>query len=490
MSKPIPKKLAEDLSVKYKHNDVTVDRVFDDSVERAMFEDILSANRRPGSASASRSSDISFNTTLIQRLREAEQELFGIQKEHKRLKNYTSLLHAENEELKRNLNRQSSHTEYSEREVHLARENKALRNQIHEMEQFLSDYGLTWVGSAGGAAGSGDSVPQMDHRPSSEKLSVPASSEFTKFSAKIAELNDAIRAEPTQIVTDAKRAKFVHAAESVNSLKLTYYRNGLLINRGPFRHCESDSFHTFVRDIMDGYFPSELQADNPDGVIIDLKDQSHIDYSDSAANEDRMTGFQLLKRLPKQIVKNGEIIEVADDISRKIGLETGNSGPAQKVELAKGFIEPIQKKSNMDSPTLLKQPIHLQYSGNRVVTPSKKTSDKLPHSLKDSNSPISTSLFGSPDTDKQKDVTETLAVVQVKCGNGGPTFVLKLPEDSHIFDLRNMISEYFAKESFDSSQIPKFELRSAFPPRVLTDMLSMNEAGLVPNGTIHAKILR
>ena len=32
-----------------------------------------------------------------------------------------------------------------------------------------------------------------------------------------------------------------------------------------------------------------------------------------------------------------------------------------------------------------------------------------------------------------------------------------------------------------------FELRAAYPPRILDDALTMAEAGLVPNGTIHAR---
>jgi hypothetical protein len=37
--------------------------------------------------------------------------------------------------------------------------------------------------------------------------------------------------------------------------------------------------------------------------------------------------------------------------------------------------------------------------------------------------------------------------------------------------------------------IERFELRSAFPPRLLTDSMTLEEAGLVPNGTIHARRL-
>lgn len=495
MSKQLPEKLAEDMAsaMRYKPSPNPVDRIFDDSVERAMFDDILASNRRPGSAAPNRQENSDFNSAIIKRLRAAEQDLFNVQREHARLKHHTAQLQAENDELKRNAGRNKAGPDV-ERDVQLARENSALRTQVAEMEQFLADYGLAWNGyDHRKCTNSGIELPAVESRITPNEVKTMPSKTYTKFAEKIEELNAMIRSEPTQIVTDAGRARFVHAAEAVSSIKITYYRNGLMVKRGPFRYNDSDSFKSFVRDIMDGYFPSELQGENPDGVIIDLKDKSHIDYTENAAFEDRMTGFQLLKRLPKQIVKNGEIIEIAADISDKLG-QGKNSNKASKVEHKKGFIEPIMKGTGAESPSRLKEPVHLYYEGGDATRTlmSPKLSAALPVSLKNSSSPLSTALFGLSDSLDNKAIKLSeivLSVVQIKCGNGGPTFVLKMPQNSYISELRKMIRDYFAKDAFDISQVPDIELRSAFPPRVLTDDLTMQEAGLVPNGTIHAKLL-
>lgn len=495
MSKPIPQKLAEDMAAaaRYKPTPSPIDRIFDDSVERAMFDDILSSNRRPGSAAASKSEDFNFHTAIIKRLREAEQDVFNLQKEHARLKHYTSQLHAENEELKRQATRPQTGRHHSQKDVQLARENKALRTQVEEMEKFLADYGLNWAGFDHRQC-SENPLPTIEPSRTPEKVKATPSKAFTKFAHKVDELNAMIRSEPTQIVTDGSRARFVHAAEAVNSIKVAYYRNGLMVKRGPFRYNDSESYKLFVRDIIDGYFPSELQGDNPDGVIIDLVDKSLVDYSEGTTSDERLTGFQLLKRLPKQIVRNGEIIDIAGDIAEKIG-HGNQSNSSHKVEDTKGFIEPILKNNRQDSPAK-REAVHLKYDAgiaNRESTPSKSAATHaLPISLKSSSSPLNTSLFGvNHEHDNRIDSSSELlqAVVQVKCGNGGPTFVLKMPEDALISELRKMIADYFANDSFDVSQVPKIELRSAFPPRVLTDGLTMVEAGLVPNGTIHAKLV-
>ena len=98
MSKPLPEKLAEDMAsaARYKPTPNPVDRVFDDSVERAMFDDILSSNRRPGSAAANIQENSDFNSAIIKRLRTAELDIFSLQKEHARLKHYAAQLQAEN----------------------------------------------------------------------------------------------------------------------------------------------------------------------------------------------------------------------------------------------------------------------------------------------------------------------------------------------------------------------------------------------------------
>lgn len=50
------------------------------------------------------------------------------------------------------------------------------------------------------------------------------------------------------------------------------------------------------------------------------------------------------------------------------------------------------------------------------------------------------------------------------------------------------------QDSSDSSYVPteaeKLELRTAYPPRLLEDGNTLEEAGLSPNGTIHARKLK
>ncbi|NXW85137.1 UBX11 protein, partial [Alopecoenas beccarii] len=49
-------------------------------------------------------------------------------------------------------------------------------------------------------------------------------------------------------------------------LPLTLYRNGIVMFNGPFRPYEDPSTQQCLQDIMDGYFPSELQNRYPEGI--------------------------------------------------------------------------------------------------------------------------------------------------------------------------------------------------------------------------------
>ncbi|NXM75329.1 UBX11 protein, partial [Serilophus lunatus] len=49
-------------------------------------------------------------------------------------------------------------------------------------------------------------------------------------------------------------------------LPLTLYQNGIITCNGAFRPYQDPSTQQWLQDIMDGYFPSELQPRYPDGI--------------------------------------------------------------------------------------------------------------------------------------------------------------------------------------------------------------------------------
>lgn len=56
-------------------------------------------------------------------------------------------------------------------------------------------------------------------------------------------------------------------------MSLKFYKNGMIVQDGPLRSYNDPTAISFLRDILDGYFPSELQETYPEGVPFKVKFQ-------------------------------------------------------------------------------------------------------------------------------------------------------------------------------------------------------------------------
>ena len=360
--------------------------------------------------------------------------------------------------------------------------NGQLEHQIKEMESFLADYGLLWVGNKNDNDNDNDnnSINDDDENDDSEskndnddnnKGNTNNKSErktdntkeenpinYNLFSAKMDELNKLVTSEPPTIHTEeiahTRKARFVYADELLERIPVILYRNGLMVKRGPFRPITSTSYKEFVRDIIDGYFPNEFRDMYPDGVIFDLKDNRHIDYVIGGKDDIdmKLTAAQLLGKMPKSVVRNGNIIDIRSEISNRI-----TSSNADNRNVITNEIQEIEKSQG-------------KITADRVIvidTPALKI--------------ISSESCNT-------------VLILVKWINGA-SIQMKMFSTDLIGDIREYLTRYWisrqtAEEKSNSNVeglVERFELRSAFPPRLLTDSMTLEEAGLVPNGTIHAR---
>ena len=83
---------------------------------------------------------------------------------------------------------------------------------------------------------------------------------------------------------------------------------------------------------------------------------------------------------------------------------------------------------------------------------------------------------------------ELTAMVRIKWLDG-TMLHMKMWESELIGDVREHIRRHLYNSQSDDYTDTGFELRSAYPPRSMKDSVSIEEAGLVPNGTLHARKL-
>ncbi|XP_031607376.1 UBX domain-containing protein 11 [Oreochromis aureus] len=205
-----------------------------------------------------------------------------------------------------------------------------LQNQVHEMEDFLNDYGLIWVGDTD----TGD--PAERETSGSRGFHI----NFDLVLQRIRELN-VLAGEGESFVqmtaTGAQLAK-------KDPIPLRLYRNGIVMFDGPFRSYQEHSTQQCMQDLMDGYFPSELQERFPDGVPFELHDRRYEEFNsrlpwetfpgegqpvcgdkDESASAlsshlpgKKMTTDQFLNKLPKLVVKAGRVIDIRNSLRAKL----------------------------------------------------------------------------------------------------------------------------------------------------------------------------
>lgn len=348
----------------------------------------------------------------------------------------------------------------------LERKCRRLQTQVFQMEDFLADYGMVWVGDD--TADSDYDI--LEESPSSEPSILssqqgvwkPDSSlvsnmtrefkmDFDRVCKNIRELN-ILAGEGCSDVTRTKDGARLKVRDPV---PLCLYANGILMFGGPFRPYSDPVTQQCMQDIMDGYFPSELQSRYPDGIPFEVQDKREVVYEDRrtallfpgmgqslVGDEDSVTNHkiesqppgqrqqsvdQFLSRLPPSVIKEGKIIDVRSGVADVIKGGAGHSGVQV---LNTPALQDIKSRSK-DDPR--------PQSGTTQVT-----------------------------------------TLRIKSETGEVTYILKMKFTDCIGDVRSHIDAARPKGA------PPYDIKTSFPNKVYDDLnASLQECGLVPNATLH-----
>ena len=126
-------------------------------------------------------------------------------------------------------------------------------------------------------AAKSDWIPKKSEAAAEDGFQV----DFDLLVSNINELNELAEDEEPTIVKKANGATF---ETSHKSIPLTLFANGMSLYEGPFRSFDEPLARKFCIDIMDGYFPSELQTAFPDGVAFRLVDKRAVHFQPNALN--------------------------------------------------------------------------------------------------------------------------------------------------------------------------------------------------------------
>nr|XP_014710469.2 UBX domain-containing protein 11 isoform X3 [Equus asinus] len=330
-----------------------------------------------------------------------------------------------------------------------------LQRQVGEMERFLGDYGLQWVGEHVDQEDSEDKIGSKDGEEdwmTAKKFWKPGDSlvppevDFDRLLASLKDLSELVDSDMQ--VTPVPGGVQFHVLEPI-PLKL--YRNGIMMFDGPFRPFCDPSTQRCLRDILDGFFPSELQRLYPDGVpfqVSDLRNQVYPENGlDPFPGEGRVVGRQrirkpldrmehpgskmtaekFLKKLPKFVIRQGEVIDIRGPI--RDTLQNCCPLPARIQEIV------------VETPALAAERERSQESPDSPAPP--------------------------------------LSMLRIKSENGEQAFLLMMRPEDTVGDVRTLLAQARAVDA------TTFEIFSTFPPTVYhDDTLTLQAAGLVPNAAL------
>ncbi|XP_049473688.1 UBX domain-containing protein 11 isoform X5 [Panthera uncia] len=310
-----------------------------------------------------------------------------------------------------------------------------LQRQVGEMERFLSDYGLQWVGEPEDQEDSEDNSDSEDGNTdwmTAKKFWKPGDSlvppevDSDRLLASLKDLSELVVEGDTQVTPMPGGAR-LHVLEPI-PLKL--YRNGLMMFDGPFRPFHDPSTQRCLRDILDGFFPSELRRLYPDGVpfkVSDLRNQVYPENRLELFPGSRMTAEKFLNRLPKFVIRRGEVIDIRGPI--RDTLQNCCPLPARIQEIV-------------------------------VETPALAAERERSQESPESQAPL-------------------LSMLRIKSENGEQAFLLMMRPEDTVGDVRTLLAQARAVDA------TTFEIISTFPPTVYhDDTVTLQAAGLVPNAAL------
>ncbi|XP_036873802.2 UBX domain-containing protein 11 isoform X3 [Manis javanica] len=245
-----------------------------------------------------------------------------------------------------------------------------LWRQVEQMERFLGDYGLLWVGEPVDEEDEDGSGPEDSTRDrmTAKKFWKPGDSlvppevDFDRLLASLKDLSELVVDSDTQVTP---------VPSVLEPIPLKLYRNGIMMFDGPFRPFHDPSTQCCLRDILDGFFPSELQRLYPDGVpfkISDLRNQVYLENGlDLLPGEGQVVGRQIrkpldkmehggsritakkfLNRLPKCVIQ-GEVIDIRGSIRDTLQSCCPQSARIQEIVVETPALA-AERERNQESP--------------------------------------------------------------------------------------------------------------------------------------------
>ncbi|XP_009880493.1 PREDICTED: UBX domain-containing protein 11 [Charadrius vociferus] len=328
-----------------------------------------------------------------------------------------------------------------------------LQTQVWEMERFLNDYGLIWVGERHEQLEDLESLKDEEELPArslwkpGEAVVSKHQIDFDLILENVKDLNVLAGEGVSQIEHTPGGARL----RQPEPLPLTLYQNGIVMFDGPFRPYEDPSTQQCLQDIMDGYFPSELQMRYPDGIPLQVTDRRDVvfrerDLPGSFPGHGQVVGHS----------KSSEVQETAEIPGPKLSLEQ--------------LLNKFSKSSKHGEVIGVQGSAGAVQQGSGGVRSSEEILVETPRL---------SALERAKTAEEAEASAPDVCTLRIKSESGEQMYIVKMLFTETIGDLRQHLAHARGGDS-DS-----YEIISTFPQRVYADnSRSLQECGLIPNASL------
>ncbi|KFR01128.1 UBX domain-containing protein 11, partial [Opisthocomus hoazin] len=347
-----------------------------------------------------------------------------------------------------------------------------LQTQVWEMERFLNDYGLIWVGERHEQPEDSESLEDEEELPARSLWKpgkAPALFAEAAILAPAAHLEAVVSKHHIDFDLILENVKDLNmlAGEGVSQIEhtpggarlrqpeplpLTLYQNGIVMFNGPFRPYEDPSTQQCLQDIMDGYFPSELQMRYPDGIPLQVIDRRNVVFRE--------------RDLPGSFPGHGQA--VGHSKSSEVQETTKTPGP--KSSLKQFLNKPSKSSEHRGQVISVRDSARAAQQGTGGVWSSKEILVETP---------TLSALERTKTAEEAEASAPDICTLRIKSESGEQTYLLKMLFTETIGDLRQYLA--YARGGDSDS----YEIISTFPQRMYMDnSRSLQECGLIPNASL------
>ncbi|XDV40704.1 hypothetical protein PO909_009733 [Leuciscus waleckii] len=346
-----------------------------------------------------------------------------------------------------------------------------LQNQVLEMEKFLNDYGMIWIGGYDEHADS--QLPPVTCTRKSFKMN------YDLVMQNIQDLNIVAGEGESHVTAIPGGAKLTQKS----SIPLWLYKNGIVMFSGPFRSYQEPTTQECMQDLMDGFFPSELQERFPNGVPLQVHDKRDEEFVVRRPWSEFPGRGQTIDGARRQSVDRSEqTFSTASKQSQIPGLNRfDNVLLLYYCTLHLGFESIFLGKKLSMEQFLQKLPETVVKAG-KVISIRDSVKAHLQGVPDGAKSYSATTVETSALREREIDLTQSakdVTTLRVKSEDGMETFIMKMYFTETVGDLRHYL---------DMKRGPgaaPYDIISAFPQRCYSDdTQTLLSCGLTPNAAL------